>query len=197
VESFNYKIREFYFADPRKVSKILNLNIDDEYNYNSDNLLAPRIKISNIVGNYVSFTLDIYYNTNNNWYLSNSALSTNKELLFGTYEYIIYSDNFTQTLTADTVSDSNFITFYNGSITITSNMIYSYNSELSNNFYDPRIFTDTDLSNSDLSNIMFLSINNSNNSNNTNNTNTNNTNNQSLCGLTKKNLYNNIFFDEN
>jgi hypothetical protein len=70
-------------------------------------------------------------------------------------------------------------------------MIYSYNSELSNNFYDPRIFTNTDLSNSDLSNIMFLSINNSNNSNNTN------TNNQSLCGLTKKNLYNNIFFDEN
>ena len=179
VDSFKYKLSDFFFA---KSSKVLNLDNVNEYNYN-EQLLAPRIRITNITGNYVTFTLTIYYNSNNNWYLSNDLLSTNKEVLFGTYEYIVYSASFTENLNkSNLVTQRDFITFYNGSITITSNLIYSYNVELSNNFYDSRIFDD--LSNSDLSNTVFLSIKDTSN------------NNASLCGLTKQNLYNNVYFDE-
>ena len=168
AESFKYKLSDFFFA---KSSKVLNLDNDNEYNYN-EQLLAPRIRITNITGNYVTFTLDIYYNSNN------------KEVLFGTYEYIVYSTSFiniSNVINSPAIRD--FITFYNGSLTITSNLIYSYKSELSNNFYDSRIFDD--LSNSDLYNTVFLSIKDTSN------------NNASLCGLTKQNLYNNIYFDEN
>ena len=180
ADSFKYKLSDFFFANP---SKVLNLDNDNEYNYN-EQLLAPRIRVTNITGNYVTFTVDIYYNNNNNWYLSNDLLSTNKEVLFGTYEYIVYSASFidiSNIINSPAIRD--FITFYNGSLTITSNLIYSYKSELSNNFYDSRIYDD--LSNSDLYNTIFLSIKDTSN------------NNASLCGLTKQNLYNNIYFDEN
>ena len=176
AESFKYKLSDFFFA---KSSKVLNLDNDNEYNYN-EQLLAPRIRITNITGNYVTFILDIYYNNNNN---SNNN-SNNKEVLFGTYEYIVYSSSFiniSNVINSPAIRD--FITFYNGSLTITSNLIYSYKSELSNNFYNSRIFDD--LSHSDLYNTVFLSIKDTSN------------NNASLCGLTKQNLYNNIYFDEN
>jgi hypothetical protein len=188
VDSFKYKISDFFFANS---SKVLNLDNANEYNYN-EKLLAPRIRITNITANYITFTLEIYYNTNNNWYLSNDLLNTNKEVLFGTYEYIVYSANFTENLNkSNLVTTRDFITFYNGSITITSNLIYSYNVELSNNFYDSRIFSkmenndlsNNDLSNNDLTNTIFLNIKNT-------------SNNVSVCGLTKQNLYNNIYFDE-
>uniref|UniRef100_A0A6C0D439 Uncharacterized protein n=1 Tax=viral metagenome TaxID=1070528 RepID=A0A6C0D439_9ZZZZ len=198
ADSFKYKISNFFYGKPP--SKVLNLDNANEYNYN-EKLLAPRIRVTNITGNYVTFTLDIYYNNNNNWYLSNDILSTNKEVLFGTYEYIVYSDSFTEfsnVVNAPALRD--FITFYNGSLTITSNIIYSYKPELSNNFYDYRIFnklgynelSNNELSNnnlsaniSDLTNIVFLSIKDTSN------------NKESLCGLTKQNLYNNVYFDEN
>jgi len=173
AESFKYKLSDFFFA---KSSKVLNLDNDNEYNYN-EQLLAPRIRITNITGNYVTFTLDIYYNNSNN-------NNNNKEVLFGTYEYIVYSTSFiniSNVINSPAIRD--FITFYNGSLTITSNLIYSYKSELSNNFYNSRIFDD--LSHSDLYNTVFLSIKDTSN------------NNASLCGLTKQNLYNNIYFDEN
>ena len=171
AESFKYKLSDFFFA---KSSKVLNLDNDNEYNYN-EQLLAPRIRITNITGNYVTFTLDIYYNNNNN---------NNKEVLFGTYEYIVYSASFIDIPNViNSPAPPNFITFYNGSLTITSNLIYSYNVELSNNFYNSRIYDN--LSNSDLYNTVFLSIKDTSN------------NNASLCGLTKQNLYNNIYFDEN
>ena len=179
VDNFKCKIREFFFASS---SKVLNLNSNNEYNY-TDYILAPRIRISNITGNYIYFTLDIYYNTRNSWYLSSQELSTNKEFLFGTYDYIVYSDTFIQSINSVNMpSNRNFLTFNNGSITITSNLIYSYNLELSNNFYDPGIFNT--IGHNDLNNTIFLSINDIDNSN-------------SVCGLTKKNLYNNIYFDEN
>jgi hypothetical protein len=186
-DSFKYKISEFFFA---KSAKVLNLDNANEYNYN-EKLLAPRIRITNITGNYVTFILEIYYNNNNNWYLSNDILNTNKEVLFGTYEYIVSSSNFidiSSVITEPALRD--FITLYNGSLTITSNLIYSYNSELSNNFYSSTIFNklgynDLDLSVNDLTNIVFLSIKDTSN------------NNASLCGLTKQNLYNNVYFDEN
>ena len=178
-KSFKYKINDFFYINP---SKILNLGINNEYNY-IDKLLAPRIKITNIIANYVHFTLEIYYNTNNNWYLLNADLSTNREVLFGTYDMIVYSDRFINNLTEYTrTTRRDFITFYNGSITITNNLIYSYNAELSNNYYDYRIFTN--MGNNDLSNTVFLNIKDTSNIN-------------SVCGLTKKNLYNNVYFDEN
>jgi len=180
VDSFKYKISEFFFANS---SKVLNLDINNEYNYN-ERLLAPRIRITNITGNYVTFILEIYYNNNNNWYLSNDILRSNKEILFGTYEYIIYSDIFTQNLNASDLStERDFITFYNGSLTITSNLIYSYNAELSNNFYNSRIFDI--IEHNDFSNTIFLSMKDTSN------------NLASVCGLTKRNLYNNVYFDEN
>lgn len=178
VNSFHYKISNFFFM---RNSKILNLDFNNEYIFNNK-LLAPRIKISNITGNYVTFTLEIYYNTNNNWYLSDTLLSTNKELLFGTYDYIVYSDRLTQFVRQNiSPATRDFITFYNGSITITSNIIYSYNQELSNNFYSQEIFNS--MGHNDLSNTVFLSIKDT--SNNV----------ASVCGLTKKNLYNNVYFD--
>ncbi len=180
VNSFQYKVSDFFFM---RNSKILNLDFNNEYNFN-DKLLAPRIKISNITGNYVTFTLEIYYNSNNNWYLSNSLLSTNKELLFGTYDYIVYSDRLTQFARQPVLSARrDFITFYNGSIAITSNIIYSSNAELSNDFYSQTIFDK--MGANDLSNTVFLSIKDTSN------------NKASVCGLTKKNLYNNVYFDEN
>jgi hypothetical protein len=178
VNSFHYKISDFFFM---RNSKILNLDFNNEYIFNNK-LLAPRIKISKITGNYVTFTLMIYYNTNNNWYLSDALLNTNKELLFGTYDYIVYSDTLTQFVRQNiSPATRDFITFYNGSITITSNIIYSYNQELSNNFYSQTIFNS--MGHNDLSNTVFLSIKD------------NSNNNASVCGLTKKNLYNNVYFD--
>jgi hypothetical protein len=190
-DSFKYKISDFFFAKP---SKILNLDSANEYNFN-EKLLAPRIKITNITANYITFTLEIYYNNNNNWYSSSNILNTNKEVLFGTYEYIVYSSSFidiSNVVNAPATRD--FITFYNGSLTITSNLIYSnnysYNSELSNNFYSSSIFEELGYNNSDssvndLTNTVFLSIKDTSN------------NKESLCGLTKQNLYNNVYFDEN
>ena len=188
-ESFKYKISDFFFAKP---SKILNLDINNEYNYN-EQLLAPRIKITNITANYVTFTLEIYYNNNNNWYLPNDILSTNKEVLFGTYQYIVYSSSFIDiSNVVNEPATRDFITFYNGSLTITSNLIYSnnYNSELSNNFYSSTIFTELgynylDSSVNKLNNMVFVSIKDTSN------------NSASVCGLTKQNLYNNVYFDEN
>jgi hypothetical protein len=186
AESFKYKISDLFFA---KQCKVLNLDNNNEYNYN-EKLLAPRIRITNITSNFVTFMLEIYYKTNNNWYLaSNDLLNSNQEVLFGTYEYIVYSDSFTENLnTSDLSTERDFITFYSGSITITSNLIYSYNAELSNNFYDSSIFTNmqnNNLSNTDLTNTVFLSIKDTSN------------NLASVCGLTKQNLYNNVYFDEN
>ena len=180
VDSFKYKISDFFFANS---SKILNLDNANEYNYN-EKLLAPRIKITNITANYIVFTLEIYYNSNNNWYLSSELASTNKEILFGTYEYIVYSTSYvdiSNIINEPAIRD--FVTFYKGSLTITSNLIYSYNAELSNNFYDSTIFNR--LGHNDLSNTVFLSIRDT------------SKNNASLCGLTKQNLYNNVYFDEN
>ena len=186
-ESFKYKISDFFFANS---SKVLNLDNNNEYNYN-EKLLAPRIKITNITANYITFTVEIYYNNNNNWYLSNDILNTNKEVLFGKYEYIVYSSSFidiSNVINEPVIRD--FVTFYNGSLTITSNLIYSYNaeSELSNNFYDSSIFNSLGYSNAnvnELTNMIFLSIRDTSN------------NNASLCGLTEQNLYNNVYFDEN
>ena len=179
ADNFTYKVIDFFFINPCKL-----LNLDTEYDYN-DKLLAPRIKITNITSNYVTFILDIYYNTNNNSFLSsqNQETISNSELLFGTYEFIIYSDKLVQifnNLTEDTVR--NFITFYDGSITITNNLLYSQNFDLSNVYYDSRIIDK--VSSNDRTNLIFLNINDINNSN-------------SVCGLTKKTLYNNISFDEN
>ena len=178
ADKFKYKITDYFFVKP---SKVLNLDNNNEYNYN-EKLLAPRIRITNITSNLITFTLEIYYN-------SNDLLNTNQEVLFGTYEYIVYSDSLTQNLnTGDLSTERDFITFYSGSITITSNLIYSINAELSNNFYDSSIFTNmqnNNLSNTDLSNTVFLSIKDTSN------------NLASVCGLTKQNLYNNVYFDEN
>lgn len=180
LNSFQYKVSDFFFM---RRSKILNLDLNNEYNFNTK-LLAPRIKISNITGNYVTFTIEIYYNSNNNWYLSNPLLSNNKELLFGTYDYIVYSDRLTEFARLPVLPAArDFITFYNGSIAITSNIIYSDNAELSNYFYSQTIFDK--MGHNDLSNTVFLSIKDTSN------------NKASVCGLTKKNLYNNVFFDEN
>jgi hypothetical protein len=178
ADSFEYKIADFFFIEPSKI-----LNLDNEYDYN-EKLVAPRIKITNITSNYVTFILEIYYNTNNNWYIPSRGAISNRELLFGTYEYIIYSDKLKQIFNNSTeASIRNFITFYDGSITITNNLIYSQNSDLSNVYYDSRII-DNVSNNVDTSNIIFLSINDI-------------TNNNSVCGLTKKNFYNNISFDDN
>jgi hypothetical protein len=119
VNDFSYAISEFLFARP---SNILNLDSANVYANSSASstsyLLAPRIKITNIIDNYVIFSLDVKY----------------KHLHFQTFDFLIYSSNFTSFPNpSDTISMDRLF-FINGSLVIASNMLYS--NSISGGFYD-------------------------------------------------------------
>ena len=177
VKDFSYAISEFLFA---KQSELLNLDSSNVYNYSSNTssyLLAPRIKITNIIDNYVMFSLDVKY----------------KNLHFQTFDFLIYSSNFTSfPNSSDTISMDRLF-FINGSLVIATNMLYSNSITISganDGFYDgssifnsiyPSEINKTNI----LQNMIFLNINETEISNN------------AVCGITKQNLYNNMYLDEN
>ena len=175
VKDFSYAIDEFLFA---KQSNILNLDSLNSYSYSSNAtsyLLAPRIKITNIIDNYVMFSLNVKY----------------KNLHFQTFDFFVYSSNFTSFPNpSDTISMDRLF-FINGSLVIATNMLYSNSiSGVSGGFYDgSSIFNsiyNSEINKSNiLQNMVFLNINETVISNN------------AVCGITKQNLYNNMYLDEN
>jgi hypothetical protein len=171
VNDFSYAISEFLFARP---SNILNLDSANIYaNSSASNtsyLLAPKIKITNIIDNYVMFSLDVIY----------------KNLLFQTFEFIVYSSRNTSFSTlSDTVSMERLF-FYNSSLVLANHLLYS--STISCFYNGPNIFeklyTDPSVPIMNVTqNMVFLNI-------------QDNSSTSSVCGITKQNLYNNMYIDE-
>jgi len=182
LNDFNYKINEFLFANSSNI-----LNLDDNYVSNSF-LKGPRIKITNIIDNYVFFRIYVYYNDYD--ILNNNV---NDSVLFETFDFIVYSDKFVTYLPqSTTISSKNFITLFDGSITFTNNLLYSktQNEDFSKVLFDSSIFDSVyydEIANGESDfekDLILLNINSLNNL-------------SSICGLTKQNLYNNMYFDEN
>lgn len=173
VNDFSYNVSEFLFA---KQAALLNLDSSNIYNYSSANisyLLAPRIKITNIIDNYVMFSLDVDY----------------ANLHFETFEFLVYSSSFTSFPNPSSTISNDRLFFLNGSLVIANNMLYS--NDVSG-FYDgSRVFNKIyESSNANLAtreltmqNIVFLNIIDVSLS-------------SSICGITKQNIYNNMYLDE-
>ena len=173
VKDFSYSISEFLFARP---SALLNLGSSNIYNYSSINtsyLLAPRIKATNIIDNYAMFTLDVDY----------------ANLHFQTFEVLVYSSSFTTFPNSLTSISMDRLVFLNGSLVIANNMLYS--NDVSG-FYDGssifnKIYATTNetVTNREtiIQNMVFLNIIDASST-------------SSICGLTKQNIYNNMYLDE-
>ena len=170
LKDFSYTINEFLYSRP---SDILNLDNNNIYNYYSSNnafLLAPRIKITNSIDNYVMFSLDVNY----------------KNVHFKTFEFLIYSARVnTLPREVDSISmDSLF--FFNGSLVIANNLLYSTNtitgfydgSSVLNKMHEMHSNRDQIIKNNVYLNIKDNSFN------------------ISICGITKQNIYNNMYLDE-
>jgi hypothetical protein len=173
VKDFSYNISEFLFA---KQSEILNLDSSNIYNYSSSNgsfLLAPRIKITNIIDNYVMFSLDVDY----------------ANLHFETFEFLVYSSSFTSFPNPTTTISNDRLIFLNGSLVIANNMLYSNDvsgfydgSSVLNKIYES---SNANLNTRELTmrNMVFLNI-------------LDISLTSSICGITKQNIYNNMYLDE-
>ena len=174
IKDFSYNVTEFLYSTP---SNILNLDATNIYNSAANfYLLAPRIKITNIIDNYVMFSLEVKY----------------KNLYFQNFDFLVYSSRFTS---FTNVTDNNItekLYFLKGSLVITNNMLYS--KDISG-FYDSssvfnKMYESANNSlNTITKNMVFLNIN--------TNTNTTSYSSMSVCGITKQNIYNNMYLDEN
>ena len=170
VKDFNYTINEFLYARP---SDILNLEKNTIYNYyssNITNLLAPRIKITNIIDNYVLFALDVNYNN----------------VHFQTFEFIIYSASIVSLPKGVDNISMDRLFFLNGSLVIANNLLYS-GDNISGFYNGPSVFNKMhetlDNTNQIMKNMVYLNI-------------IDNSFNSSICGITKQNIYNNMYLDE-
>lgn len=169
VKDFSYSISEFLFARP---SAILNLDSSNIYNYSSVNtsyLLAPRIKATNIINNYAMFALDVDY----------------ANLHFQTFEVLLYSSSFTSSTISPTTISNDRLVFLNGSLVIANNMLYS--TDVSG-FYDGssifnKIYENSNNRETTIQNMVFLNIIDASST-------------STICGLTKQNIYNNMYLDE-
>jgi hypothetical protein len=169
AKDFSYNVTEFLFA---KQAALLNLDSTNIYNYNSSNgslLVAPRIKITNIIDNYVMFSLDVDY----------------ANLRFQTFEFLVYSSSFTTFPDSSTTISNDRLFFLNGSLVIANNMLYS---KQVNGFYDGssvfnKMYESSNTRESTMQNMVFLNI-------------LDNSSTSSICGITKQNIYNNIYLDE-
>ena len=177
VKDFSYSISEFLFARP---SALLNLGSSNIYNYSSVNtsyLLAPRIKATNIIDNYAMFALDVDY----------------ANLHFQNFEVLLYSSRFTSFPNSLTTISMDRLFFYNGSLVIANNMLYSNDvsgfydgSSVFNKIYqnvnetENETFTNRETT---IQNMIFLNIIDASST-------------SSICGLTKQNIYNNMYLDE-
>ena len=119
-----------------------------------------------------------------------------KNLHFQTFDFLIYSSNFTDFPTSTDSISMDRLFFINGSLIIATNMLYSNSITISgaidgfyDGFYDgssifnsiyPSKINETNI----LKNMVFLNINETEISNN------------AVCGITKQNLYNNMYLDE-
>jgi hypothetical protein len=171
VNDFSYAISEFLFARP---SNILNLDRGNVYANSSASstsyLLAPRIKITNIIDNYVMFSLDVIYNN----------------LLFQTFEFLVYSSRNTSFSTLSDSISMERLFFYNNSLVLANHLLYS--STISGFYNGPQIFDELYRDSSVpimnvTQNMVFLNIQDNNST-------------SSVCGITKQNLYNNMYIDE-
>ena len=175
VKDFSYAISEFLFA---KQAEVLNLDSTNIYNYSSSTgsfLVAPRIKITNIIDNYVMFSLDVDY----------------ANLHFQTFEFLVYSSSFTTFPNPTTTISNDRLVFLNDSLVIANNMLYSNVNDISG-FYDgSSVFNKMYESSSNMlttreltmQNMVFLNI-------------LDNTSTSAICGITKQNIYNNMYLDE-
>jgi len=175
VKDFSYAISEFLFT---KQSELLNLDSTNFYNYSSSSdsfLVAPRIKITNIIDNYVMFSLDVDY----------------ANLHFQTFEFLVYSSSFTTFPNPTTTISNDRLIFFNGSLVIANNMLYSNTDDISG-FYDGssvfnKMYTslNTTLASkeSTMQNMVFLNI-------------LDVSLTSAICGITKQNIYNNMYLDE-
>jgi hypothetical protein len=169
VKDFSYNISEFLFA---KQAALLNLDSSNIYNYSSSNssfLVAPRIKITNIIDNYVMFTLDVDY----------------ANLFFQTFEFIVYSSSFTVAPNPSSTISNDRLFFLNGSLVIANNMLYS--NDVSG-FYDGssvfnKMYTSSNAKETTMKNMVFLNI-------------LDVSSTSAICGITKQNIYNNMYLDE-
>jgi hypothetical protein len=169
VKDFSYNVSEFLFA---KQAALLNLDSTNMYNYNSPNssfLIAPRIKITNIVDNYVMFSIDVYYSN----------------LRFQTFEFIVYSSSFTTFPNPSSTISNDRLFFLNGSLVIANNMLYSTNV---GGFYDGssvfnKMYTSSNVRETTMKNMVFLNI-------------LDVSSTSAICGITKQNIYNNMYLDE-
>jgi len=181
VKDFSYSISEFLFARP---SALLNLGSSNIYNYSSVNtsyLLAPRIKATNIIDNYAMFTLDVDY----------------ANLRFQNFEVLVYSSSFTTFPNSSTSISMDRVIFYSGSLVIANNMLYSTyvsgfydGSSIFNKIYATTNENENENENETLTNrettiqnMVFLNIIDASST-------------SSICGLTKQNIYNNMYLDE-
>jgi hypothetical protein len=171
VKDFSYNVSEFLFA---KQAALLNLDSTNMYNYNSPNssfLIAPRIKITNIVDNYVMFSIDVYY----------------ANLRFQTFEFIVYSSSFTTFPNPSSTISNDRLFFLNGSLVIANNMLYSNANDISG-FYDGssvfnKMYINSNVRETTMKNMVFLNI-------------IDVSLTSSICGITKQNIYNNMYLDE-
>ena len=169
VKDFSYNINEFLFA---KQAALLNLDSSNIYNYSSSNsslLVAPRIKITNIIDNYVMFSLDVDY----------------ANLHFQTFEFLVYSSSFTTFPNPSSTISNDRLFFLNGSLVIANNMLYS---NVVSGFYDGSSVFNTMYASSNarettMKNMVFLNI-------------LDNSSTSAICGITKQNIYNNMYLDE-
>lgn len=169
VKDFSYAISEFVFV---KQADILNLDATNIYNYSSSNisfLLAPRIKITNIIDNYVMFSLDVNYSN----------------LHFQTFEFLVYSSSFTTFPNPTTTISNDRLVFLNGSLVIANNMLYS--KDISGFYGGSSVFNkmyeDSNARESTMQNMIFLNI-------------IDVSSTSAICGITKQNIYNNMYLDE-
>jgi hypothetical protein len=171
VKDFSYAINEFLFV---KQAELLNLDATNIYNYSSSIisfLLAPRIKITNIIDNYVMFSLDVNYSN----------------LHFQTFEFLVYSSSSTTFTNLSTTISNDRLFFLNGSLVIANNMLY-YNTNDVSGFYDGssvfnKMYTSSNARETTMQNMVFLNI-------------IDVSLTSSICGITKQNIYNNMYLDE-
>jgi hypothetical protein len=171
IKDFSYNISEFLFA---KQAALLNLDSSNIYNYSSSNsslLVAPRIKITNIIDNYVMFSLDVDY----------------ANLHFQTFEFLVYSSSFTTFPNPSSTISNDRLFFLNGSLVIANNMLY-YNTNDVSGFYDGSSVFNTMYASSNarettMKNMVFLNI-------------LDVSSTSAICGITKQNIYNNMYLDE-
>ena len=201
---FKTKVNELMYVN---FSQLINGN--SIYNFGNDEyLVSSRLIMTSKIGNYIILNLQLYFDLdklNLSPYLigvikniyksnqdSNNTIKRNYDInsdddniiFFQEYVFTIYSDilNIYPTFNNE-LSNNDLLTFADGNICITSNIITSLQSESNNVLY--KLYENYPLieeKDRQLENLIFLGINNNDFS-------------QNILGLTEQNIYNNIYLE--